>query len=143
MTDIQIASSIDFIPTSGLGRGGFEVLLSLCPIMYDDNSILKSLSGNYINPLGPFHKSVNLNCMVITLENEYNLYFRTKFWESCSEQEFIRKYLIPFLNILRRIVSGYEDCNDVRQLHPGFECTKRNLEEFEKKYINKRVNALR
>lgn len=63
MTDEQIISRIDFIHESGCGRGGFKIRLPRG--MYNDQMILGGLSGEYINPLGPFRKFVSLEAEVI------------------------------------------------------------------------------
>lgn len=143
MTDVQIAKEIDFIHAPGLGRGGFEVLLSLCPILYEDNAILLRLNGEYVNPLGPFRKWIKLRSGVMTPEYEYNLFYHIEFWKSCSEREIVDKHLIPFLNILRMLINEQVNYNDVRVLYPEYSYMKTELKEHEKEYFKRSINRLK
>lgn len=141
MTDEQIISAIDFIHESGCGRGGFKV--SLPPSMYDDNVILDRLSGEYINPLGPFRKWVSLFAKVTMGEASYYLAYRTEFRRSCSEWEFTEKYLEPFLDLLRKVVCGQVEVADVRKVFPECSASREALSEEEKTYFPGWVDRLK
>lgn len=141
MTDEQIISAIDFIHESGCGKGGFKV--SLPPSMYDDNVILDRLSGEYINPLGPFRKWVSLFAEVTTGEASYYLGYRTEFRRSCSEWEFTEKYLEPFLGLLRKVVCGQVEVADVRKVFPECSARREALSEEEKMYFPEWVDRLK
>lgn len=141
MTDEQIISAIDFIHESGCGKGGFKV--SLPPSMYDDNVILDRLSGEYINPLGPFRKWVSLFAEVTTGEASYYLGYRTEFRRSCSEWEFTEKYLEPFLDLLRKVVCGQVEVADVRKVFPECSARREALSEEEKMYFPEWVDRLK
>lgn len=141
MTDEQIISTIDFIHESGCGKGGFKV--SLPPSMYDDNVILDRLSGEYINPLGPFRKWVSLFAEVTTGEASYYLGYRTEFRRSCSEWEFTEKYLEPFLDLLRKVVCGQVEVADVRKVFPECSARREALSEEEKMYFPEWVDRLK
>lgn len=133
MTDEQIISRIDFIHESGCGKGGFKV--SMPPSMYDDNVILDKLSGEYINPLGPFRKWVSLYAKVTTEDCFYFLSYHTEFWKSCSEWEFTEKYLKPFLELLRKVVAGQVEVADVRKIFPECSASREALSEEERMYF--------
>lgn len=141
MTDEQIISAIDFIHESGCGKGGFKV--SLPPSMYDDNVILDRLSGEYINPLGPFRKWVDLYAKVITGEASYYLGYRTEFRRACSEWEFTEKYLEPFLDLLRKVVAGQVEVADVRKIFPECSASRKALSEEERMYFPGWVDRLK
>lgn len=141
MTDEQIISRIDFIHESGCGRGGFKV--SLPASMYDDNIILDELSGEYINPIGPFRKWVELYAKVTTEDCCYFLAYRTEFRRSCSEWEFTEKYLEPFLDLLRKVVSGQVQVADVRKIFPECSASREALSEEEKMYFPGWVDRLK
>lgn len=130
MTDEQIISRIDFIHESGCGRGGFKIRLPRG--MYNDQMILGGLSGEYINPLGPFHKWVSLHAEVETEDSRYYLNYHTEFWKSCSEWEFTEKYLEPFLALLRKVVTRQTDVAEVSKLFPGCATAREALSEEER-----------
>lgn len=81
MTDEQIISGIDFIHEPGCGRGGFKIHCHSW-VMYDENMILSKLSGEYVNPVGPFRKWVSLFCEVITENVTYRFAYNTDFRET-------------------------------------------------------------
>lgn len=141
MTDEQIISRIDFIHESGCGKGGFKV--SLPPSMYDDNVILDKLSGEYINPIGPFRKWVSLHAKVTTEDCLYYLHYHTEFRKSCSEWEFTEKYLEPFLALLRKIVTGKVEVGEVPNAFPDCEAGRKALSEEEKTYFPGWVERLK
>ena len=141
MTDEQIISRIDFIHESGCGKGGFKV--SLPPSMYDDNVILDRLSGEYINPLGPFRKWVSLYVEVTTEDCSYFLSYHTEFRKSCLEWEFTEKYLEPFLELLRKVVAGQVEVADVRKIFPECSASRKALSEEERMYFPGWVDRLK
>lgn len=141
MTDEQIISAIDFVHESGCGKGGFMV--SMPRNMYDDNVILDGLSGEYINPLGPFRKWVSLYAKVTTEDCSYILSYHTEFRKSCSEWEFTEKYLEPFLDLLRKVVYGQVEVADVRKVFPECSARREALSEEEKMYFPEWVDRLK
>lgn len=141
MTDEQIISGIDFIHEPGCGRGGFKIHCHSW-VMYDENMILSKLSGEYVNPVGPFRKWVSLFCEVITENGIYRFAYNTDFWKSCSEQEFVERYLEPFLELLRKVVTGQMGVADFREIIPGCSASMEHLSEDEKKYFPEWIDRI-
>lgn len=132
MSDQQILDAIDFLHANH-GRGGYEIILSPRLWLYDNDLILTSFGGEYVNPLGPFHKWLNLHATVQSAKNKYKLVYHVEFWKSLKEQECIDQYLVPFISMLRNFVMGRIDKSTIGDCHQGFAASVVNqtLSEFE------------
>ena len=110
MSDEQIISFIDFVHLPGLGRGGYEIIFSAPKAQfYEKDSILTSLGGRYLNPLGPFRKELFFSCVVLSQKKRYQLSFYSAFWKACSDEECLEQYIKPSLLLLRKLVNGQTD----------------------------------
>ena len=136
MNDQQILDNLDFIHKSGLGRGGYSIHLSPSMQLYEDNVILYSFEGEYVNPIGPFQKWVYLSSAIYSSEKEYWLSFRKDFWRTCSEQDCIELYIKPFLFLLRKLVSDQIDSRSILQNYDGYSASVRNLADEKKEYFH-------
>lgn len=143
MSNQQILDSIDFIHSSDMGRGGYQIILSPTPWLFDDNLILTSFSGQYINPVGPFHKWLNIFALVESNENKYKLKYHVEFWKALKEDDCIDLYLAPFLSILRDFVMGRIDKRSIGDHHQGFEAYVYNQNPDESEGFLYRLENLR
>ena len=117
MRDQQLLNNLDFIHDPGLGRGGYRIVHSPDSWqLYDDNNnILTGFTGHLVNVVGPFPKELEISSAVRSVDKEYQLLYRTKFWRKCTEQECIEKYLKPFFQMLRNFVNGTITDTDIRK----------------------------
>ena len=143
MNDLQILNNLDFIHESGLGRGGYRIHLSPSTWqLYEYNLILESFSGEYVNPIGPFHKWVSLGATIYSAEKEYWLSFKKEFWKSLPEQDCVELYIKPFLFLLRKFVNGQIDSRSIWQNHDGYNASVRDLDSEKKEYFPSWLNRL-
>lgn len=103
MTDHNIISRLSFNYNAGCGRGGFETEVERFTL-YDEQSVLYHLSGRYVNPVGPFRKYVVISADVYSLRYHSVLKLTDDFWSAITKEVFLTKYMIPFLDKIRRIV---------------------------------------
>ena len=95
MTDHNIISRLIFDYNAGCGRGGFETDVERFTL-YDEQSILYTLSGKYVNPVGPFRKYVVIFASVYSLRYHSVLRLTDDFWPAITNEDFLTKYMIPF-----------------------------------------------
>ena len=108
MRDEQLINCIDFMRDRGLGSGGFRFELPHY-LFYNDQSVIKYLDGKYLNPLGPFKKEVTIYMVVAQKYKLFKLSYKTEFWGSCDQVEFINTHLRPFLELFRKYINNELD----------------------------------
>lgn len=109
MTDIELIGRMDILHNRGYGRGGFLVELYPTNVYYDKATAIEYFHAHYLNPLGPFKKEIKIVLYARRRYIEYRMDFKTEFWKSCSEEEFIDNYLKPFLSLFRNYINGEID----------------------------------
>lgn len=139
MTDIELINRMDILHNRGYGRGGFLVELYPTNVYYDKDTVIEHFHAHYLNPFGPFKKEIKIVLLARRRYMKYRMEFNTEFWKSCSEEEFIYNYLIPFLSIFRNYIEyGYlpEDS------YPGYFASKYKLtQESEKEDTERLFNS--
>ncbi len=136
MLDQQLIDKMDFLHETGLGRGGYKILLPPM-LLFDDNLILTSFDGEYVNPFGPLKKSIWLYSRVRSSAKDYELSFYSEFWNACPEQNCIEMYIKPLFYLLRNFATEQITLQTIHQYHKGFSARILDVDPYEKEVFPK------
>ena len=149
MTDVELINRMDILHNRGYGRGGLLVELYPTNVYYDKDTVIEHFRAHYLNPFGPFKKEIEIVLVTRRRYMRYRMHFKTQFWKSCSEKEFIHNYLKPFLSLFRNYINGEIDYmlrGEYGYLpedsYPGYFASKYKLtQESEKKDTEQLFNS--